>query len=171
MQFGEQGDFVIEKFKSNTDIKNETLYATFSRNGHVWHGENWEELNLIKTFIIKKGSKEIKVHYKINAETEVFLFHGIEINMMLFGDGLKINSKDYKDFMEIKDTEFTIDDFIQEKEIKFKFSEETTLWAFPIYTVSQSESGFEKTPQGITFIFNNKWSIIKNKELFIECTL
>ena len=171
MNFGEQGDFVIEKFNSTVKNEGDEISVDFLRNGHVWHGENWEELQLEKTFLINKNEKKIKAKYRIGADVEMFLFHGIEFNFMLFKDGMKINGINYKDFINITDSTFEIEDFIQEKQIMLTFSEKMTMWSFPIYTVSQSESGFEKTFQGLTFIFSSKWSIMKNKELFIELKL
>ena len=171
MNFGEQGDFVIEKFNSTVKNEGSEISVDFLRNGHVWHGENWEELQLEKTFLINKNEKKIKAKYHIGADVEMFLFHGIEFNFMLFKDGMKINGINYKDFINITDSTFEIEDFIQEKQITLTFSEKMTMWSFPIYTVSQSESGFEKTFQGLTFIFSSKWSIMKNKELFIELKL
>ena len=171
MNFGEQGDFVIEKFDSTIKKEKEEIQIRFLRNGHVWHGENWEELQLKKAFAINKNKKKINAEYQISTEIEMFLFYGIEFNFMLFKDGMKINGADYKDFLNITDSRFEIEDFIQEKQITLTFSEKMTMWSFPIYTVSQSESGFEKTFQGLTFIFSKKWSIMKNKELFIELKL
>ncbi len=171
MNFGEQGDFVIEKFNSTVKKEDNEISVNFLRNGHVWHGENWEELLLEKMFLISKNKKKISAKYHISADVELFLFHGIEFNFMLFKDGMKINGIDYKDFINITDFEFKIEDFIQEKQVTLTFSEKMTMWSFPIYTVSQSESGFEKTFQGLTFIFSKKWSIIKDKELFIELKL
>ena len=168
MNFGEQGDFVIEKFNSIVKKEDDEISIDFLRNGHVWHGENWEELQLEKAFLINKNEKKIRAKYRISADVEMFLFHGIEFNFMLFKDGMKINGSDYKDFTNIIDSKFEIEDFIQEKQLALTFSEKMTMWSFPIYTVSQSESGFEKTFQGLTFIFSSKWSIMKNKELFIE---
>ncbi len=167
MNFGEQGDFVLEPFKYITNKDNKHLYITLKRKGHIWHGEDWEEISINKTFTLPKSERSITANYSIAAEREMLLFFGIEMNFMLFKDGMEINNKKYKDFMEITSDTFEIKDFIQQIKLNIKLSEKLTLWTFPIYTVSQSESGFEKTFQGLTFIFSKK-DIIKEKKISIK---
>jgi hypothetical protein len=170
MDFGEQGDFVLEPFKHTISKDEKNLYISFKRDGHVWYGEDWEEITLNKTFTLPKNERAITANYLIKSEREMFLFFGIEMNFMLFKDGMEINGKKYKEFMEIESDEFEIKDFIQQLVLNIKFSEPLKLWTFPIYTVSQSESGFEKTFQGITFIFSKK-GIIKEKQISIKLKL
>ncbi len=167
MKFGEQGDFVKEPFETTLKKENEFLSATFRRDGHVWHGADWEEVSLKKEFLFFKDKSEIEVLYSIRANKEIFLFHGIELNLMLFTDGMKINGMPFEEFSEIPGKEFEVFDYIQNVKVRFELSEECNMWTFPIFTVSQSEAGFEKTFQGLTFIFAKK-HIIKNKNLNIK---
>ncbi len=167
MNFGEQGDFVSEPFKGSTDKDEENLYIRMKRDGHVWHGEDWEEITLSKKFTIPKNERTLEALYTLKAEREMFLFFGVEMNFMLFKEGMKINDKPYTAFTEISGDTFLIEDFIQQIKINIEFSEKLTLWTFPIYTVSQSESGFEKTFQGLTFIFSKK-GIIREKRIGVK---
>ncbi len=167
MNFGEQGDFVSEPFEGSTDKDEKNLYIKMERNGHVWHGEDWEEITLSKKFTIPKNERALEALYTLKTEREMFLFFGVEMNFMLFKDGMKINDKPYRSFTEISEDTFLIEDFIQQIKINIEFSEKLTLWTFPIYTVSQSESGFEKTFQGLTFIFSKK-GIIREKIIGVK---
>ncbi len=167
MQFGEQGDFITEKFNTKITQTEDHIAAELVRNGHVWHGADWEEVNVSKKFTFYKEKNEFELLHKIQANKEMFLFHGLEINLMLFTDGMKINGKNYKDFLTMQGKSFEIFDYIQNLHIFIETTEETELWTYPIYTVSQSESGFEKTFQGISFILAKKY-IIKNKEMSIK---
>ena len=167
MNFGEQGDFVSEPFEGSTDKDEENLYIRMKRDGHVWHGEDWEEITLSKKFTIPKNERVLEALYTLKAEREMFLFFGVEMNFMLFKDGMKINDKPYTAFTETSGDTFLIEDFIQQIKINIEFSEKLTLWTFPIYTVSQSESGFEKTFQGLTFIFSKK-GIIREKRIGVK---
>ena len=170
MNFGEQGDFVSEPFEHIIRKDNKNLHITLKRDGHVWYGEDWEEISVKKTFVIPKNEREIAADYIIESDREMLLFFGMEMNLMLFKDGMEINNEKYKDFMEQTNDKFEIKDFIQQINLDMELSEPMTMWTFPIYTVSQSESGFEKTFQGLTFIFNKK-AIIKEKRLSIKLKL
>lgn len=167
MKFGEQGDFVTEKFESKIKKDEKLLTAEFERDGHVWHGADWEEVRVLKKFLFEKDKNEFKLIHTIHANKELFLFHGLELNLMLFTDGMKINGKDYKDFLTMSGNKFEIFDYIQNLTFIIETSEDVELWTYPIYTVSQSESGFEKTFQGISFILTKK-CIIKDKERTIR---
>ncbi len=167
MKFGEQGDFVTEKFESKIEKDEKLLTAEFERDGHVWHGADWEEVHVSKRFLFEKDKNEFELIHTINANKELFLFHGLELNLMLFTDGMKINGKDYKDFLTMPGNRFEIFDYIQNLTFIIETSEAVELWTYPIYTVSQSESGFEKTFQGISFILTKK-RIIKDEERTIK---
>ncbi len=167
MKFGEQGDFVTEKFESKIEKDEKLLTAEFERDGHVWHGADWEEVRVSKRFLFEKDKNEFELIHAINANKELFLFHGLELNLMLFTDGMKINGKDYKDFITMPGNRFEIFDYIQNLTFIIETSETVELWTYPIYTVSQSESGFEKTFQGISFILTKK-RIIKDEERTIK---
>ncbi len=167
MKFGEQGDFVTEKFESKIEKDEKLLTAEFERDGHVWHGADWEEVRVSKRFLFEKDKNEFELIHTINANKELFLFHGLELNLMLFTDGMKINGKDYKDFITMPGNRFEIFDYIQNLTFIIETSETVELWTYPIYTVSQSESGFEKTFQGISFILTKK-RIIKDEERTIK---
>jgi len=167
MQFGEQGDFVLGNYNGKTKKTDKNLSLILERNGHVWCGENWEEVLINKEVTVSKEKREIHAKYRIKADKELPLFFGIEFNFLLFKDGLKINEQDYKDFTEVQSKEFNIKEFIQNISLKFIFSDKVKLWVFPIYTVSQSEEGFEKTFQGLSFIFSKK-GIIEEKRININ---
>ncbi len=167
MKFGEQGDFVTEKFESKIAKYETYLSVEFVRNGHVWHGADWEEVRVLKKFLFYKDKNEFEILHKIKANKEMFIFHGLEINLMLFTDGMKINGENYKDFDIISGNNFEIFDYIQNIKFTIETYEDTELWTYPIYTVSQSEGGFEKTFQGISFILTKK-RIIKDKETKIK---
>ncbi len=167
MQFGEQGDFVLGKYNGKTKKTDNSLSLSLKRDGHVWCGENWEEVSLKKEIIVPKEKREIQARYEIHTSKELPLFFGIEFNFMFFKDGLKINKQDYKNRMKLQGEEFEIEEFIQKINLSISFTEKVQLWTFPIYTVSQSESGLERTFQGLSFIFSKK-DIIKEKIININ---
>lgn len=170
MQYGEQGDFVLGNYNGRAKKTDENLILSLKRDGHVWCGENWESVSVKKEITVPKDKREIHAQYTIKTNKELPLFFGVEFNFLFFKDGLKINNRDYKAFMKLEGKEFDVQEFIQNIRLKFVFSSDVELWTFPIYTVSQSEDGFEKTFQGLSFIFSKK-CIIKDKTIKMNIQL
>ncbi len=170
MQYGEQGDFVLSNYDGKTKKTDRNLILSLERNGHIWCGENWEELTVKKDITVPKEKREIHAQYEVKTNKELPVFFGVEFNFLFFKDGLKINNRDYKEFMKLEGKEFDIQEFIQNIRLNFAFSYDVELWTFPVYTVSQSEDGFEKTFQGLSFIFSKK-CIIKDKIIKINMQL
>ncbi len=121
------------------------------------------DLLITKILKISRNSDEIEIEYRIkNQGRQSFSFNfGTEWNFaMLAGDApdryyflddgersgkliKKLNKKDTK--------KFGLVDEWQKLKIGFDFSEPVTLFTFPVQTISQSESAFEKVYQSSVF--------------------
>jgi len=176
-QYPEQGDFVNQDYQHKIEIKKDTLYLTFLRDGWVWAGDKRVPIHLSKELKIKSKSADIEISYNIknNFTEPVSLWFGVEFNFgMLSRDSGKFfyikenkladnglaatSSEDEVSDFGIKDNDLGLD-------INLKTEKPATLWRFPILTVSLSESGFEKNYQS-TVLFPN-WKLnLKPQEIW-----
>jgi alpha-amylase len=114
----------------------------------------------------------IKVDYAFhdNVALKTYDF-GVEFNLFLQSpDDIAINNKKFslqKREVFAKTTSLVIKDYYKKVKIKFDFSV-ADVFLVPLYSVSSSESGFEKVYQQITVLVVNK----RNKDSFgLSCAL
>ncbi len=140
-----------------------------------WVDNQKANIKLIRKISLKGDKKELEITYELENRhsVPVDLWFGIEFN---FG---MLSCEDERKSFFVKDTElkekklslksedenivsFGIKDKALGLLIDFKVDRLSSLWQFPLYTVSLSESGFEKTYQS-TILFPN-WKIRLNPE-------
>jgi len=152
-QYGEQGDFVLGEYQFKKDKDRLNL----SREGIVWVKEEAVPVRIEKSIKLLEKTGII-VSYKIftSLEKKVNLIFAPEMNF-------SFSCFSQQDIFE-KNTKLWIkeDDGFNIK-VEIEFSEEILLWTFPIETVSLSESGFEKTYQGLSVTPLSYFDIIKGK--------
>jgi hypothetical protein len=174
-QYPEQGDFVNQLYEYEVNKKEGFLELVLSRNGFVWVDDMKASIGLKKKITLKGNSKELEIDYELkNNHSEVVdLWFGIEFNlgMLSADDGRKSFYVKGPDLIERKlnlQTEdenipnFGIRDEALGLVIDLNMDKPANIWQFPLYTVSLSESGFEKTYQS-TILFPN-WKIRLNPE-------
>ncbi len=174
-QYPEQGDFINQPYEHKINKKEDYLELVLSRSGFVWVDNQKANIKLIKKFSFKGDKKELEIIYNLknNHPETVDLWFGIEFNfgMLSCEDERKsyfVKDKELKEKkLNLKSEDENIVSFgINDKAlgllIDFKVDRPSSLWQFPLYTVSLSESGFEKTYQS-TILFPN-WKIRLNPE-------
>lgn len=174
-QYPEQGDFVNQPYEYEINKKGNSLELVLSRNGFVWIDDQRANINLIKKISLKAFKKELEITYRLknNHSETLNLWFGIEFNLGMLScederksyylKGLELKEKK----LNLKGEDENISDFgVKDKTlgllIGFKLDRPANLWQFPLYTVSLSESGFEKTYQS-TVLFPN-WRMRLNPE-------
>lgn len=182
--YGEQGSFVDQDWQFKEEIGEEKITIKLKRQGGHWKDERFLPLFIKKDISITKNSDIIDIYYEIrnisNEYTE--LSYGNEWNIRVVtldsphcffevNNGYKtkwaLKHEGFKDYSGnragfgttgeitgIKDLS-VIDSITQIKTI-FRFEEEFDLWHGPIWTVTNSEEGFEKGFQQVTLLFRNK---------------
>ncbi len=174
-QYPEQGDFVNQPYEYKIDQKEDYLELVLSRSGFVWVDNQKANIKLIKKISLKGDKKELEIIYELeNKHSEpVDLWFGIEFNfgMLSCEDERKsyfvkaVELKEKKLSLKSEDeniVSFGIKDKALGILIDFKLDRPTSLWQFPLFAVSLSESGFEKTYQS-TVLFPH-WKIRLNPE-------
>ncbi|MDD5005141.1 MAG: DUF1926 domain-containing protein [Candidatus Omnitrophica bacterium] len=86
-----------------------------------------------------------------------FLF-GAEFNFSLYDSGLCVAPAEEKSV-----SRFVVNDLWKEVQLEFSLSPSAGIWSFPVETVSDSESGVEKTYQELCVFFNWPVSLDNSK--------
>ncbi len=139
-----------------------------------------EDLIINKDITISDNMTGIKVQYSLIGITRTFFGVEININLLSSHDENKqyeipgtSETDSYLDTPGLSDRvrSFALVDKYNEIKIKISTSIEATLLRYPVYTVSQSDSGFEKNYQGSSLILVYKFTEQVNNfyiELLIE---
>lgn len=123
-----------------------------------WQGDGSAFARVEKSVLLMKESEGIEVNYRIDADLGDTFF-GSEFNIAcLPGKGSFYTiDKDDKCRLDLsweKDNvcQLAVVDGSRHMEITMAFSPVCRLWMFPVFTVSQSEKGYEKTQQNVALV-------------------
>ncbi len=106
---------------------------------------NSEKLSLMKSFELNKNS--ISFLYDIEHSLGSDLVFSSEFNVLLYSEETS------KEGRFLKTKELILEDIWFKLRYLFKFSKEVDIFSYPIYTISDSESGLEKSYQGLSINF------------------
>ncbi|MFH1784409.1 MAG: alpha-amylase/4-alpha-glucanotransferase domain-containing protein [bacterium] len=167
--YGEAGDFVNQPYSYSLQKQQNSVLLRLSRNGNVWVDNEFVPIGLEKVIVVDQ-SLEVSAHYVIvnKSKKKVSLWFGVEFGFM------GTSGNDDKCYYEVagrtivdrklssigekeKSKGITIVDGYKGVDISLAFENEADIWRFPLETISQSESGFEKSYQG-SILFPN-WKI------------
>jgi alpha-amylase len=158
-EFPEQGDFVNQAYAGETGAGNGAKHAVLRRRGGVWVGSEHVPVEVEKTFGIRPGDPLMHVAYRVTNcwDRPLVMRFGIEFcaalqsnkrpgTAMYFDGGADtspLNStgvRGYHRHWEIIDTH-------RDLAISVEADRPAEWWYFPLYTVSLSEDGFERSYQ------------------------
>lgn len=161
--FTEWGDFIDQPYQLlEHHPAGGQASCRLERQGNVWSPDGPWPLTVNKTYTMGTGGW-LQVDYNIKSEnlnTPGFMW-GVELNLTLLSD------KDEKRFLliggkrvEFKDSyispamveSFALVNHADNFRVDFSLSEQGTIWSWPVYTVSQSEAGLERTYQGTSLL-------------------
>jgi alpha-amylase len=156
-QYGEQGNFTIEKYEIER-INKKNLEVILSRIGNVWVKENNYPIKITKKFVVNDEENCVSCEYKIEnlSDTNIELWFLSEINMLVFCPQQNL-------FQEIETDVYKFVDEAKKFEVEVKTDQKKLFWIFPIETISLSESGFERTYQGLCVAISSKFLLAKEE--------
>jgi len=174
-QYPEIGDFINQPYELlGVEFldKKKRLRVVLQRNGGLWKRERKITLETRKSFLFNREGARMQVVYEIAnlSPEEVNLWFGVEVNLtLLAGDdpqryfifpGRKLEDRRLISSGVIPEVESVglRDEFLG-FEMVLRVEPPSQLWRFPLETVSQSESGLEKTFQGTTLLFHWRFSL------------
>ncbi|NOR05047.1 MAG: DUF1926 domain-containing protein [Deltaproteobacteria bacterium] len=164
--FREWGDFANQPFESRID--GGTLILV--RNGGLYvPGSPKRPVRLSKSFIFKNRGMAVTAKYALKNDSidRINCRFGVEWNIfpafLALGNGKILVGGQEQNFSspwEQTGNKITFVDQAIGAELHIDLGQDSTIWGFPVNTVAQSESGYEKTVQAI--------SIMAHQELKLE---
>ncbi|MCD6423558.1 MAG: DUF1926 domain-containing protein [Elusimicrobia bacterium] len=156
--YGEQGDFVNQKFIYEIDRQKRLLYL--KRDGHVWVDDRFTNIFVEKFFeFLREGVLKFKYRIQNKSEFDVELVPGVEFNLSpVTGPKavLKMGSNTLLASLkgEFQNETLILIDPFGKFEVEFKCKSKKKIWIFPVKTVVRTEKGPDEIYQGssITFI-------------------
>jgi len=161
--FREDGDFVLEPYQYILDEDGDTL--TLTRDGHLWRPDGVITVRVLKRFKFDNDSGVIEVVYEISTPSD----KTVEVNFAI-ENNFNMQAGHHESRYILVDGERHDDSYLdsalshpsvlayalvdESQGIALSLASQTSseLWQLPIFTVSLSESGFEKVYQGTTLV-------------------
>lgn len=142
-RYGEQGDFIPQPYSYDLKFSNSQAQLSFKRSGVVWDGNKKLDFSIFKKVLIDREKDGLSVKYSIKNDSETDGFVNFVSEFPFFFSSMA--SAPFKEEKDVR--EYVFNDPVRGK-IKLSFSIPIKLWIIPLETVSNSESGIEKTYQG-----------------------
>ncbi len=161
--FGEQGDFVNQPYMAQCRREEDKLEILLTREGHVWYGKLFAAVKVEKKITIWEDRSLITIEYVLSnlENSKLDLCFGSEYCFAgttghddgCFYYSLGANEKIENKYMDSAEENkkfqgIGIKDYFTRIDACWQFADPTTVWRFPLETVSQSEAGFERSYQG-----------------------
>lgn len=167
--YKEIGDFVDQPYKHEIKEEPGRLHLTLLRDGYLHQGELLPS-RVEKRFSIPSGEVELPVAYRVtnNSPQTITVRFGIELDFALLSGHsphayyeIEGYSLAHPHLDSTGETERVVAFRLVNRDlglaIRIKVDPEATLWRFPIETVSQSESGFERIYQASSLLLH--WGV------------
>ncbi|MBI5183887.1 MAG: DUF1926 domain-containing protein [Nitrospinae bacterium] len=184
--YPEKGDFIRNRYEIVEDetIKGDgrEIRVILRRLGQIHENGVYREIEVSKGFSFPQKGAIINSIYRIKNRSpeELQLWFGVEFNLtLLSGDdsqryyfipGIELKEERLNksgEAIELK--EFGMKDEYNKFQISLSFEEPTAIWYFPVETLSQSESGFQRTYQGSVIL--SHWKIGLKREGMKEISI
>lgn len=160
-QFIEEGDFIESPYEIEIQKMGKNRRLLFSRRGDLFQKGERYSIEVKKDFFFHQGRPTLKAEYKLSSQQEARIetVFGIEFNInLLAGEapdryyeipGHHLEDRRLASSGEIRGVTkiYLVDEWTGFK-LFLGVDRSSTLWRFPIETVSLSESGFERVFQG-----------------------
>ena len=159
----EAGDFINGAYSMNAQKRGTSVQVRLSREGMA----SGRGVRIEKT--VKFLSSRMRADYLLEGEYSGLF--GIEFNISLLGSPFaSLNVKNETLLIKNRGThdgvlEFSVRDGHLDLGFTVSFDEETTLWHYPVETVSLSEEGVERIYQGTAFLFIRRLDFNGHKRL------
>jgi alpha-amylase len=152
----DRGDFADGSYQATIRRNSDRVQVMLTREGNVWG----IPIKLTKAITLNSGSDNLEIAYQLEGIPEGQLLHfGVEFNFAGMPDGQEdrfFSNKSGETLGQLGETldlkgagMLQLTDQWLRLNVQLDIAEPTNIWAFPIRTVSQSESGFELVHQSV----------------------
>ncbi len=179
-QYQEMGDFFNQEYKIRSRQTSPDMASVqLSRLGKVGYRGEQEMVRIDKNIKFSNNNGTITAYYTLtnNGKNPLQLWFGVEFNFALQAGHAddryyylktgKIGDAYLDSSAELPDVQFIgLRDEWRKMDLQLEVSEKSTIWRFPIETISQSEAGFERVYQSSAVCPNwrvelkDKWQIV-----------
>ncbi len=177
-QYPELGDFVNQPYEVESYTENEKeVSLTIKREGHLWRKDGKFGITVKKSFILGKDDNHFVVDYLIEnrSNSDLHIWYGLELNLTLLAGcdpkrvyevpNIELSEPFLNSIGVVEDiSDVHLLDYFQGLKISLSVEPRASFWRFPVETISNSESGFERTYQGSVVLFNWKMKM-ESKEV------
>lgn len=164
-QYSEFGDFVNQKYDLEVQRGKEEIHLSLRRDGRIWFPQAAIPIRVEKKILLRGDGREIFIQYSIEnmQSADIQTVFGTEFNFNFLAESepdryYKINGRKPDDSRlgsQGESDEVNRVELVDETtgiSVLLHWEIPACLWRFPIYTVSQSERGFEKIYQGSSLL-------------------
>ena len=163
-RYDECADFVDQPYTYDIKRGEDCIWLQLRRVGQVHSRGGWQPFAIEKVICFRAGAAEIECGYRLAnlSDGPVETIFGIETGVALLGsDGDKWRYRDENggpmgrvdETLDLSGAiEVGVTDRVAAMDIAMSWSEPAGVWAFPVYSVCNSEAGFEKTFQNIAVV-------------------
>lgn len=162
-RYGEEGDFIVEPWQASLSRQNGSVHLR--RDGHLWRTEESVPVTIEKVFRFNADTGRVDIDYRLSTSSQqpVRVKFGIENNFnfqaghaedrFVLVDGRR-TEESYLDSSAAHDNHFSVAMIDQYRDLGLVLTSNVAgnLWQCPIWSVSLSEAGFERTYQGTTLV-------------------
>lgn len=156
MQYEELGDFADEPYECKIKKSSVDLF----RKGVIKVKDKYADIELSKSYSIDKSTLNISYSIKNVSKELIDVVFGIELNLCVQSDLLKDRN------IILNKQRFEIHDNWYGLNIECIFNKDTNIYYYPVETVSDSESGLERSYQGLSLLFS--WPIFLNRNQALD---
>jgi len=172
-EYEELGDFIQGQYNLELKNKSKPQHQKFRRGSKGKIGfmlTRWGKVSACPVMLTKRfnlHNSDLVLGYIIKNESSSYLknLFGIEFNLSVYDNLLSSSCS------EVKTSRLEINDVWKEISLEFAVSDPARIFHFPVETVSDSETGIEKTYQELCLLFNWQLDIAPQSEWLISLGL
>jgi alpha-amylase/alpha-mannosidase (GH57 family) len=180
-EYIEQGDFIQSPYQYETEFINNGLIIRLYRNGIITSSGQTFKVAVAKKITIDQKSSSLYIKYDIKnfVDSAIKLWFAPEFNYALLAgnepDRYYYFDRELNESRHLASSgivplvqKIGLKDEWLRIDIQLSFNRKTTIWRFPVETISQSEGGFERVYQSSVVIPNWKIELDPSAEWSVE---
>lgn len=154
-RYGEQGDFVLGDYRADRpELENGNLRLALTRDGTVWFHSTAIPIRIRKELsLAPRGGWSCRYVIENRGSCHADVWFGTELAVAFSTPAIcPAGTESGVALKTLKDEHLGLS-------LRLRLESPLDLWTFPLYTISQSEEGFEKTYQGSVLLLHRRLSL------------